>query len=75
MTGDVSELAALLERRVAEAAALRWEDLPPRVREHVGHVVADTVGVVAAGARSTEVRALAADPDLGLLPAGAARSR
>jgi len=69
-----ADLVALLERRVAEAADLRWGDLPGDVREHVGLVLADTIGVITAGARSAEVTALAADPMLGLGPAGPARS-
>ena len=44
MTGDVDELTRLVERVVAGAAALRAADLPPEVLDHVGLVVADTVG-------------------------------
>ncbi|TDC49997.1 MmgE/PrpD family protein [Jiangella ureilytica] len=67
-------LVDLVERRVAEAAALRWDDLPDDVREHTGLVLADTIGVIAAGARSAEVGALASEPMLGLGPAGPART-
>ncbi|WP_053206653.1 MmgE/PrpD family protein [Jiangella muralis] len=68
------ELIALLERRVAEAAALRWTDLPDDLREHAAMVLADTVGVMAAGAGTAEIGALVGDPLLGLGPAGPART-
>jgi 2-methylcitrate dehydratase PrpD len=73
MTEDVDELVALVERRVAEAASLRWADLPSDVREHVGIVVADTIGVIAAGAGSPEMTALVGDPDIGVGTDGPAR--
>jgi 2-methylcitrate dehydratase PrpD len=69
-----ADLVDLVERRVTEAAALRWEDLPDDVREHAGLVLADTIGVIAAGARSREVGALASDPMLGLGSVGPSRT-
>ena len=74
MTDDVDELTGLVEQAVAAAAALRAADLPHDVLDHVGLVVADTVGVIAAGARSPEISALVGDPILGLGDAGAART-
>jgi 2-methylcitrate dehydratase PrpD len=69
VTDDVDELTGLVEKVVAGAAELRAADLPPEVLDHVGLVVADTVGVIAAGTRSPEVSALLADPSLGRDPA------
>ncbi len=69
MIGDVDELTRLVERVVAGTAALRPDDLSPEVLDHVGLVVADTVGAIAAGARSPEVSALLAEPSLGRDPA------
>ncbi|MBO9521346.1 MAG: MmgE/PrpD family protein [Nocardioidaceae bacterium] len=63
---DRPDLAALLEERIREAAALTWADLPDGVREHAALVLADTIGVIGAGARSPEVTALVRDPVLGL---------
>lgn len=74
MTGDADDLAQPLERVVADAAALRSADLPSDVLARVGLIVADTVGVIAGGARSPEVAALVGDPSLGLGTAGAART-
>ena len=74
MTDDVDELTGLVEQVVAGAAALRPADLPSDVVDQVGLVVADTVGVIAAGARSPEISALVGDPSLGLGDVGAART-
>ncbi len=57
---------AAVEGLVGQAAALRAEDLPVEVAEHAGLVLADTVGVISAGARAPEILRLAADPSLGL---------
>ncbi len=69
MTDDVDELTGLVEEVVIGVAALRPNDLPQEVLDHVGLVVADTVGVIAAGVRSPELSALVADPALGRDPA------
>ena len=69
MTDDVGELTGRVERVVERAAALRPADLPRAVLDQVGLVVADTVGAIAAGARSPEISALLADPSLGRDPA------
>jgi 2-methylcitrate dehydratase PrpD len=42
----------------AWAAALRWDDVPPRVRERLELVLLDTLGVALAGAREPEQRRL-----------------
>jgi 2-methylcitrate dehydratase PrpD len=55
-----------VERLVAQAAALRADDLPAETVEHAGLVLADTVGVMSAGARAPELVRLAADASLGL---------
>jgi 2-methylcitrate dehydratase PrpD len=62
----VGSLVDAVEGLVARAAALVPADLPGDVVAHVGLVFADSVGVMAAGARAPEVVALSADPSLGL---------
>ncbi|HEX4811436.1 MAG TPA: MmgE/PrpD family protein [Nonomuraea sp.] len=59
-------LVAQVEELIGQASALTPADLPHEVVDHVGLLFADTVGVMAAGARSPEMVALAADPWLGL---------
>lgn len=59
-------LAGRVEDLVGRAAALTPAALPDDVVDHVGLVFADCVGVMAAGARSAEIVALAADRSLGL---------
>jgi 2-methylcitrate dehydratase PrpD len=44
----------------AWAAALRWEAVPPRVRDRLAMVLLDTIGVALAGAREEEQRRLVA---------------
>jgi 2-methylcitrate dehydratase PrpD len=73
----VTDLVDRVEDLVARCAALSPAALGAEVLDHVGLVFADTVGVIAAGARSAEMRALAADPAFRLaprpVPAAAAR--
>ncbi|MGI5421915.1 MmgE/PrpD family protein [Actinomadura luteofluorescens] len=63
MTASLTEQ---VENLVTRAAALTPAGMPDDVLDHVGLVLADSVGVMAAGARTAEVVALAADPSLGL---------
>ncbi|MFI5313592.1 MAG: MmgE/PrpD family protein [Candidatus Dormibacteria bacterium] len=55
-SGDVAESDGL-ERLVRSAAVLRWELVPNSARRHTALVLADTLGVIMAGARRTEVAA------------------
>lgn len=61
-----------LDRLVVTAARLDVSLVPERVLRHAEHIVADTVGVVVAGARTPEMTALvAADQAEGLVSAAA----
>ena len=53
-------MPAYLDELCAFLADCRYEDLPPPVVERARLVIADTVAVIAAGAREPEVEALAA---------------
>ncbi|MFI6289109.1 MmgE/PrpD family protein [Streptomyces sp. NPDC051018] len=66
-----------VEELIARAGALTPAELPPDTVAHAGLVLADSVGVMCAGARSPEVVALADDPSLGLTraPAGPPSAR
>lgn len=77
MTPDVADLVGAVEDLVARAAAVDPGDLPREVADHVGLVLADCVGVMAAGSRSPEIVALAAEPALRLatVPAPGAVAR
>lgn len=57
-------LVAAVEELVTQAVAL--DRLPDEVTDHIGLVFADCVGAMAAGARTDEIAALAADPVLRL---------
>jgi 2-methylcitrate dehydratase PrpD len=63
-----TELVATVEAMVARVAAAVPAAVTVEVAAHVGLVLADTLGVVAAGAHTPELRALAADPMLRLAP-------
>ncbi|MBO0871902.1 MAG: MmgE/PrpD family protein [Pseudonocardia sp.] len=52
---DASELTDWIERLAREACALRLEDMGPDQATAVGLIVADTAGVIHAGARSPEM--------------------
>ena len=63
-----SSIARLAER----AVELDLAEIPPQLREHAAAVFADTIAVIAAGARQPEVQRLAAssDPMFAVPPAG-----
>ncbi len=74
--GPVGVDAKTLTRTLGEQAAVfDWGDVPPEVQERTLLVLFDTLGVMAAGARTPEVQALAAQfQDEGRAPvAGAGR--
>jgi len=48
-------MASLLERAVEAAAGLELDRVPEHVVVHAGHVIADTVGVVCGGSRSSQM--------------------
>jgi len=52
------DAAGAAARAGAWAAALRWDDVPPRVRDRLGLVLLDTLGVCLAGAREPEQQRL-----------------
>jgi 2-methylcitrate dehydratase PrpD len=66
---DVATLVARVEDLIARASALTPSDVTADVAGHTGLVFADSIGVMAAGGRSAEIVALAADPSLGLADA------
>jgi 2-methylcitrate dehydratase PrpD len=70
------QLAGLVEALIVRVAAWGPDDIGDPLMEHVGLVVADTVGVMTAGGRSSELVALARDPVLGVVgaPTPTARS-
>lgn len=76
MKGDdtLDDLVRKVEQMVAGAADLAATDLDAATRQHVGLVLADTVGVIAAGARAPQMVAVAADPASGTSETGAARA-
>ncbi len=49
--------APKLSGLVTDAAGLDLEDVPQEIRDHTARVIADTLGVIMAGARRTEIEA------------------
>ena len=65
-----------LDAAIEEVSSLWTAPLPAHVLTRTGHVVADTVAVAAAGARASQVEALAsAEEDEGLLSRAAEPGR